>query len=145
MPDTQNVAEISSFFAASISIIFGLWYEQTAIALSAKMPLQYLDRKPYITALFRAGATRVGPLLVFLLGYVFIFGGRFLDLVWERDLADFYGGSSGVDAAASVFCLIFMVIAYLLAITIGQAWGIVSRLRATSKGRAPGSPRIRIV
>jgi hypothetical protein len=145
MPEPQSVAEISSFFAASISIIFGIWYEQTAATISVKMPLQYLDRKPYVASLIRVGATRVTPLLAFLVGYVLIFGGRFLNLVWERDLADFYGGSTGVDACASVFCLIFLVIAYLLAITVGQLWGIVGRLVTALKGRSPGTPRIRLL
>ena len=145
MPDGASIAETSSFFAASISIVFGVWYEGIALTLIAKMPTPYRDRKPYIRSLWRVLLTKVVPLGAFLIGYMLIFGGRFLGLLFHRELASFYGGGQPVDLAASVFCLIYLVIAYLAAITISQALGVLKRLASAAKGRAAGDKRISII
>lgn len=143
MADAASIAETSSFFAAAISIIFGVWYERVAAVISAKLPTQYRDRGPYVDALSRAGITKVVPLVAFLIGYLVIFGGRFLNLLFERDLADFYGGSEGVDVNASIFCLIFVVIAYLASVMVVQGGAIVTRLVKAARGKPEGTPRIR--
>jgi hypothetical protein len=145
MPEGFAITETSSFFAAAISILFGVWHESIAAALSAKMPKQYLDRKPYIDSLLRIGLTKVVPLAAFLVGYIFIFGGAFIDLLRNRHLADNYFGERSVDAGASVFCLIFLVIAYLGCITVIQGIAVVVRVASARKQKPASEPRLRVI
>ena len=141
MAEAQSVAEISSFFGASISIIFGIWYEAVAGALSAKMPTHYRDRKPYVARLLRAAVARLIPLWILLVAYLLAFGGKFLDLVLKRELADVYGGRGGVDEAASVFCLIYLLMCYLALTTSAQGVSVLRKLVAAVKGKPSVIPK----
>jgi hypothetical protein len=141
MGETQSVAEISSFFGASISIIFGIWNEAIAGALSAKMPIQQRDRKPYVDRLLRAAFARLIPLWVLLVAYVLAFGGKFLELILKRELAGIYGGDRGIDEAASVFCLIYLLMCYLAVTTGWQGVSVVRKLLAARKQRPAATPR----
>lgn len=141
MPEVGNAAEVSNFFAVAISVLFAVWFEAIEATIEMKRPPAYAERANYISKLQTVALSRAIPLFSFLIAYVFTFSGIAYNLIRSRRFAP--GPWGDVDPGASVFCIMYWLLTYLVVITAKQNYRLGRKLWLAREGKPKSQPRIR--
>lgn len=141
MHETTNAAEVSNFFAVAISVLFAVWFETIEATIELKRPPAYAERAKYISKLRAVAFSRSIPLFFFLMAYFSTFCGLAFSLVRTRYIA--IGLWADVDPEASVFCIIFWLLTYLLIITGRQNYKLGRKLWLARKEKPRAQPGVR--
>lgn len=139
MAEASSSAELANFFMTAVSIVFGVWQDRVQASLSLKRPLAYAERHGFAQEIFATLTSRVLPLAL-LIGAFLV---AFLPVTIDTILSSHLTFSKKIDAAVTVFCLLYWFLFYLFAVVVSQFFRLLGKLKSAAEGRKPDQPRLR--